>query len=307
MDNYGIKKHLKDILDKIKEKIRPFFPLFWGFIASIIFVVVIGLVLILLNLGNGNVYDCLKSLITGANRDTFGVKVLFVFRVFNVGMMIIIAVTASYVYIYILNYRCGVVFPKYLVLRLVKENNVDKVKLSAIIGNKNKHLLYNVKCYLDCVYIKTINYATDDCKYCDIKIDEDGLLEKNTIHCNIARKKTTSIDNFYRFSANIKKVPKKFIEDFLSKTQEACKIDAIKVTVSGKTNFLGGNFHKQKKYSLNDIIISSNDPVCEFMNIKKTITGKSKKVFDWSKFGEMSESGENDRKKIIGIIKKIIK
>ncbi len=43
------------------------------------------------------------------------------------------------------------------------------------------------------------------------------------------------------------------------------------------------------------------------MKIKKTITGKSKKVFDWSKFGEMPESGENDREKITGVINEIIK
>ncbi len=56
-----------------------------------------------------------------------------------------------------------------------------------------------------------------------------------------------AIDNYFRFSFELGKFPRKILKDFITKDSTCLEIDSISVSVSGHSNILGNTFLISKK------------------------------------------------------------
>lgn len=53
-----------------------------------------------------------------------------------------------------------------------------------------------------------------------------------------------SIDNYFRFSFDLKKFPRKILHDFIKKDPACLDLDTISIAISGNSNFLVNTFTK---------------------------------------------------------------
>lgn len=204
--------------------------------------------------------------------------------------MICSAVLTGYIFAYILNRKPQIILPDKLIVRHRTSENVrNQLSLGIIVENKSRFKVYDVQCIVHCFYLKNKKEP----------ILTNGEFEiAQEVHV---------IDNYFRFSFELEKFPRKILKDFISKNSTCLEIDSITVSVSGHSNKLGNTFLISKKYKLTDLIIDEHVPQVKY-KVRNPFTKKAKWEFViWNKINQVEEVSEKKRMKTINEIKKIIK
>lgn len=204
--------------------------------------------------------------------------------------MILSTILTGYIFTYILNREPKIILPDRLTIRHRTSENVNHLlTLGVFVGNKSRHKIYEVQCVVSCVYLK---YNDDP----DKTNGEFQLVEN--IH---------AIANYYRFSFELEKFPKKMLEDFLDKNPRSLEVDTINISVSGHSKILGNSFLVTKKYKLTDLVIDEHTPsLTEKHKINNPITKKPWSYVKWNEFNKVEEVSESERAKTVDEIRKII-
>lgn len=203
--------------------------------------------------------------------------------------VIVLALMASFIFSQLLNREARIILPDKLVLRRrTSEGSINQLNLGILIGNPKKQLLYDVKCSVRCVYLKSTSPT--------ITVNTETLL-----FSEIDRLK-----NFYRFSFPVDKFPSKFWTDYLGSEKICFDTDALVVVISGHSNNIGGHFRIERTYGLMDITIDSTIPEAYFRKMQKNpLTGKEYPKFDWKKFRETRLPTDDERNDIHNEIKQL--
>lgn len=201
-----------------------------------------------------------------------------------------LAVLASFIFANILNRRMRIIFPDKVVLRRrTSEGSEGKLTLGILIGNPGKYWIYDVKCSVNCTYLK-----------------QNRNIEQRNSETYL-KQNIEFIQNYFRFSFEVNNFPKKFWKHFLERKEEYVNNDFLIVTIMGKTNGLGGYFRVCKKYSIQDIIIDVHDPEKSFIKkVRNIFNGEEKTKIDWKVFPKCIEAGEDERQGIINEIRNYI-
>ena len=217
-------------------------------------------------------------------------KLLMISNLQKFIQMILTTILTGYIFTYILNREPKIILPDKLTIRHRTSENVNHLlTLGILVGNKSRHKIYEVQCVVSCVYLKYNNDSD--------KINGEFQLVEN-IH---------AIDNYYRFSFELEKFPKKMLEDFLDKNTRSLEADTISVSVSGHSKILGNSFLITKKYKLTDLIIDEHTPsLTETHKIKNLFTKKPWVYIKWDEFNKVEEVSESEREKTVDEIRKII-
>lgn len=196
---------------------------------------------------------------------------------------IVLAILASSIFAYIINREIKIIFPEKLVLRRrTSEGNNGKLTLGILIGNPNKKWLYDIKCSINCIYLKH---------------DEDIVQRNGETYLS---KSVEFVQNYYRFSFNIEDFPKTFWQQYLEKNEKYVDNDFLVITIMGKINGLGGYFRINKRYNIQDIIVDIHEPEKRFKKkVKNIFTMEEKYKIDWKEFPRCIEAGELERQSII--------
>lgn len=204
---------------------------------------------------------------------------------------IALAILASFIFTYILNKDVKIIFPDKIVLRRrTSEGSEGKLTLGVLIGNPGKALLCDVRCNINCTYIKQI-----------------GAVEQRNSETFLDQTVETII-NYFRFSFDIEKLPKIFWKHYLEKGEDYLEKDAIIVTITGKTLGLGGYFRASKKYTIQDIIVDTHAPEKYFKRkVNQHFLSREQYKIDWKKFPLCIEASEEERENIIDEIRNYTK
>lgn len=208
---------------------------------------------------------------------------LVVFILEEMIKLIAFSVLTSYIFVCLINIQPNIVLPDKVVLR---EMPLDNLQLSILIGNKSKHNIYNVKCIITCYYIKENNKNQ---KNSEIEFSsEKGLIE-----------------NYYRFSFDLTKLPRKMLSDFIDKNHNSFDQDSIHVAIIGNANNLGNSFRIEKNYKLSDIVIDEHEIKTEY---KKERFRRKDKICKrgWVELFKNREVSEKRRQEVIEKIEKLI-
>ncbi len=199
---------------------------------------------------------------------------------------IALAILASFIFTHLLNREPKIIFPEKLVLRRrTSEGSEGKLVLGILIGNPNKKLLYDIKCNVNCVYLKH---------------DGDIIQRNGETYLNY---NVDFMQNYFRFSFDIKDFPKTFWKHYLEKNEKYIDNDFLRINISGKMNGLGGCFRVNHDYFIQDIIVDTHEPEKRFKKKNQTFfTGKEKIKIDWKEFPKYIEAGEDERRNIISEI-----
>lgn len=200
----------------------------------------------------------------------------------NLLELIVFYIFTSYIFMFIINRESRVFLPPKLVIRYRTSEEVNgKLTLGVIAENRNKFNVYNVKCTVIFRYVK---------KEIPLLLNSETILESTH----------PIIQNYYRFSFDLKDFPRKVLSDYLDKNTTALKEDAITIFLTGNVNFGGNTFGISKKYKLSDVMIADHD-------IKDIKTKKifKREVINWAKLETPLEIPEDKRTEIIEEIKKI--
>lgn len=199
---------------------------------------------------------------------------------------IALAILASSIFAYIINREIRIVFPEKLALRKrTSEGNNGKLTVGILIGNPNKKWLYDIKCSINCVYLKH---------------DEDIVQRNGETYLS---QSVEFVQNYYRFSFNIEDFPKTFWQQYLEKKEKYIDNDFLIITIMGKINGLGGYFRINKRYNVQDIIVDIHEPEKRFKKkVKNIFTMKEKYKIDWKEFPRYIEASEIERQNIINEI-----
>lgn len=207
-----------------------------------------------------------------------------------------LAVLTSYIFAYILNREPVLIFPKKLVIRhRTSWESQNKLTLGILVGNKSHFPIHNIVCSITCTYIK----------------QTEPLLINSEITLSDER---TVLENFYRFSFDLTKFPRKILKDIIDKP-EYYDQDTISVCITGNCNYLGNSFRKIIKYKLSDIVFDEHVPNISSTR-KNKITGnelvtpfskKPIKKIHWDEIVRVVEVDENSRNSTVKEIKKIIR
>lgn len=169
--------------------------------------------------------------------------------------------------------------------RRTSEGSNGKLTLGILIGNPNKRILYDIKCSVNCIYLKNEGDI--------VQIISETYLSEEVDH----------ITNYFRFSFEIEGFPKTFWKHFLEKSEKYLDNDLLQVIVTGKANGLGGYFRTDRRYGLQDIIVDTHEPEKRFKKkVKNMISLKEKYRIDWKEFPKCIEAGEPERRDIINEI-----
>lgn len=203
---------------------------------------------------------------------------------------IALAVLASFIFTHILNREVKIIFPDKIVLRRrTSEGSEGKLTLGVLIGNPGKRELLDVKCSINCTYLKQV-----------------GEIEQRNSETYL-NKAADSIQNYLRFSFEINSLPKKFWQHYLERKEEYVNKDFIIVAIMGKTDGLGGYFRSTNRYSIQDIIVDIHDPEIYFKKkVKNIFTSKEQIKIDWKEFPKCIETGEDERRDIVNEIKNYV-
>lgn len=201
-----------------------------------------------------------------------------------------LAILASFIFTYILNKDVNIIFPEKIVLRRrTSEGSTGKLTLGILIGNPGKRFLCDVKCSLNCTYLKSV----------DVIVQQNGETYLNQT--------IDSIKNYFRFSFLVEDLPKIFWQHYLEKKDEYIDKDILTVTITGKTIGLGGYFRVSKEYSIRDIVIDDHIPEKYFKKVvKKYFSSETKTKIDWKKFPRCLEASEDYRQNIINEIRNYV-
>lgn len=200
---------------------------------------------------------------------------------------IALAILTSYIFANILNREVKIIFPEKIVLRRrTSEGSEGKLTLGILIGNPEKRWLYDVKCSINCIYLK-----------------QNGDIVKRNSEIHLSQS-VEFIQNYYRFSFDIRELPKVFWKHYIERKEEYVGNDYLIVTIMGKTNGLGGYFRTIKKYNIQDIIVDMHEPEMYFKKkVNNIFTSEEKTKIDWREFPKYMEAGEDDRQSIINEIR----
>lgn len=199
------------------------------------------------------------------------------------------SIWAGYVFAYILNRTPNIIMPKKLVLRHRTSENVDGLlSLGILVGNKSFYSLHSIRCIISCSYVK-----------------QEIPLYMNTEFQS--EQEIQQLHNYYRFSFDINKFPKKFLSDFLLKDDESIyrEHDSITVTLTGNANNLGNTFLVSKKYMLDDIIYDEHIPDLSTI-VKNPFTGRV--LFKRIKWNNLhvyipdAKQAEKSRQEIVSLV-----
>ena len=123
-----------------------------------------------------------------------------------------------------------------------------------------------------------------------------------------------SLENYYRFSFDLAKFPRKVLKDIIEKPTYFDK-ETIAVSITGNCNYIGNSFKISKQYKLSDIVYDEHTPVIS--HIRKNIftgndltnpfTKKAIKKIDWNELKKIFEADEDKRSISVNEIKYIIK
>lgn len=217
-------------------------------------------------------------------------KLLIVLSVQRFAETICLTVLTGYIFAYILNRESQIILPDKLVIRHRTSENVNHLlTLGILVGNKSRFKVHDVKCTVSCFYLK---------KKSEPLLTNSEFQIVQEVH---------TIDNYFRFSFELRKFPRKVLQDFVNKDTLCLEIDTISVSISGHSNILGNTFLISKKYKLTDLIIDEHVPQVKY-SIKNPLT--KKKIFEfikWDELNRMEEVSEKKRVKTIDEIKDIIK
>ena len=106
-----------------------------------------------------------------------------------------------------------------------------------------------------------------------------------------------ALSNYYRFSFELGRFPKKLLQDFLSKESFEYNEAIINIILSGHNNTSGGTFILEQKYKLSDIIIDKHIPNPK-RSFPKSSTKRKFEWIDWSDVFKYEEVSEEERQKI---------
>lgn len=203
--------------------------------------------------------------------------------------LIYASVLTGYIFAYILNKEPRIILPNKLVIRHRTSENVNGLlTLGILVGNKSRMNLYDVCCTVTCHYLKKKNNP-------DMTNSEFQI--KQEIH---------RLSNYYRFSFDLKEFPRKLLKDFIKKEPICLEIDAITVSISGKSNLLGSEFIVDRRYNLSEIVIDEHTPDLRY-DLKNPFTGKKIYQFiKWKNLNSFEEVSESKRNKTINEINSII-
>ena len=203
--------------------------------------------------------------------------------------MIASTVLTGYIFAYILNREPVIILPDKLVIRHRTSENVNHLlTLGVLVGNKSRFKIHDVRCTVSCFYVKK---------------NKEPLLTNSEFQ---VFKEVHSIHNYFRFSFELEKFPRKILYDFIEKDPVCLELDAINVSIRGHSNLLGNTFMISKKYKLSDLVIDEHVPQITY-SIKNPLSGK--KILDiirWDELNRIEEVCEKKRIKTIKEIKKII-
>lgn len=201
---------------------------------------------------------------------------------------IALAIISSFIFSSILNRGVKIIFPDKLVIRRRTSQGSDgTICIGILVGNPRRDKLFDVECCVNCTYIK-----------------EQG--EICSVNSEVTLVQTVKrIRNYYRFSFEIDKFHKKFWQDFLTRDEKQIDEDNICVTISGRSNTLGGIFTIERNYGLLDIGIDLRNPESDFKRVlRNNRTGKTKTRIDWRKFSRFIEASEDERAEVVAEIRK---
>lgn len=214
---------------------------------------------------------------------------LLLYGIIQLLELIYASVLTGYIFAYILNREPRIVFPSKLVIRhRTSENVKNLLTFGILIGNKSKFNLHDVCCTVTCYYLK--NKKNPNLTNGEFQI-------KQEIHM---------LENFYRFSFDLKEFPSKILKDYIQKDSACLEVDSINVSISGHSNLLGNKFIINKRYKLSEIVIDEHVPDLKY-DIKNPLTNKRLyQVIRWKEIDNFKEVSEADRKRTINEIKVII-
>lgn len=216
---------------------------------------------------------------------------------------VLIAVLASYIFIFSINLQRPLVINDYLVIRRRESQTGNPVSISLLVGCPYSRLLgsiYDAKC--------TFVYHI-----------EDGA-GSNSAFTQTANREW--IGHHYRFSFEIENENKneliqRFWNDYLKNPNNS---NTITVTITGSSNRLGGRFRYRKDYSMEHLIIGEDSfGVLEKGNnttndIKNGIPKNSFKELTnarvnsyWEEFKRCSKLKDSETDEIKEMIKRSIK
>lgn len=233
----------------------------------------------------GNIYEL-------SNKATVGTISIFQGLSLTIGG----AVMTGCIFQQIINKRPKIILPEKLVIRLRTSANVKKcLSLGVMVGNYNKDWIYDIKCTITCFFVNKDPIETDKSSIADMN---------GEYTCT---KETMIIQNYYRFSFDLDKLPHKFLEDYLSKRTVAINRDYILVTLSGNIDYMGGMrlFYKTKKYRIRDIVIGK-DPERFKVIANNPLTGHKKEKILWDQIMNPAEISETERQKIVAEIERML-
>ena len=170
-------------------------------------------------------------------------KTLVILSVQRFIEMICSTVLTGYIFAYILNREPQIILPDKLIVRHRTSENVNhQLTLGVLVGNKSRFKVYDVRCIVHCFYLKN---------------KKEPMLTNSEFEIV---QEVHAIDNYFRFSFELEKFPRKILKDFITKDSTCLEIDSISVSVSGHSNILGNTFLISKKYKLTDLIIDEHVP-----------------------------------------------
>lgn len=199
----------------------------------------------------------------------------------NVLYAVVIAVFASYAYASYLYRPLPILFPPKLVIR--RRSN-GKLCFGVLIGNKHREPLYDLECTMTCRFLKPNG-----------KMNSEHKVKDNH----------TIIQNYHRFSFEIKNLPKEIMEAYINKNSESWERNEIIITLSG-IGYANNKFYIKKTYKLSQIVMDEHDPKPE----EETRNPFNNKVIrtkiNWKELYREIEVGEERRHQIVEEIKSLL-
>lgn len=199
---------------------------------------------------------------------------------------ILLPVLTGIIFYFILNRPPRILFPDKLIIRKRTSDGCNGLlTLSVKIANKNTSKLYDLNCQLIYFYYKNLN---------------------NTYTRNGETKFSQTIpyiEKTFRFSFELNKFPKTFLESVLDKN-EVNQNGKISILIFGKFGKFGDSFMVEKDYFLKDIEFAKDSKllyeyIVENQKIKRT-------KICYPNLNELIYYSEDDRTKIVNEIKEYI-
>lgn len=200
---------------------------------------------------------------------------------------IINPITSGFIFYYILNRTPKIKFPKYILIR--KRSSFGSnglITLGLMIGNNNKHKIYDVKCTLVYVYYKK---------------RFDGKTTRNAE--TILIQTTPYIHNYYRFSFQLNDFPSILIKSIISPNNISIN-DSFVVIINGRYGDYGDTFITEKEFSINDLVIAKETELISENQKVKSIIKWTKP--DWYNMDKLILYSEEDKEELVNELKRLV-